>query len=187
VDNPQDFQDKLHNAFDGRLRLRWSNQRGEYQIEQRVARGIVNFPAPDDQDEQIRLKDGYFYVMSIRNGDRMPCPKCHHTLKVPIREVRELKCGACEARGQDYRVIAGYYPLDDQLLNYLKMIDPLRGASKEMRARIDKHNAEFTDKQRDKVLTQLRDAAEDDFTRIAGIPTTSVSKIMPGTEGVRGA
>jgi hypothetical protein len=181
---PQEFIDQLQTAFDGRLRIRWSVASNEFHIEQRVARGMVNFPLVDgNDDERIRLKDGYFYVMSIRNGDRMPCPKCGGTLQVPLRQIRELSCGSCRTRGYEHRVSAGYFPLDDTLITYLRMIDPLRGASKELRNKIDKHNADFTDAQRQKVLDQATAAGHDDFNRIAGIPQIGYggNPILPGT------
>lgn len=169
---PPEFTDRLEREFDGRLRLRWSHKAGEWQVEQRVARGLVNFPVRDDQDdERIRLRDGYFYVMSIRQGDRMPCPKCGNTLKVPHLEIRELSCYQCKLRGYEHRVSAGYFPLDDRLIDHLKRIDPLRGASKALRSKVDQHNQRHTDQQRQRVLDQTYDAGADDFNRIAGIPS----------------
>ncbi len=181
---PQEFVDQLTATFDGRLRIRWSNTAHEFHIEQRVARGLVNFPPTGNDDELIRLRDGYFYVMSIRNGDRMPCPKCATTLKVPLRQIRELSCPNCKGRGVEHRVSAGYFPLDSTLIDYLKMIDPMRGASKEMRAKIDAHNDKFTAAQRQKVLDEAVAAGHDDFNRIAGIPEFGYggSKILPGTD-----
>lgn len=180
---PQEFVDRLTAAFDGRLRIRWSHTAQEFQIEQRVARGMINFPPTGNDDETIRLRDGYFYVMSVRNGDRMPCPKCAATLKVPLRQIRELSCGYCKTRGVEHRVSAGYFPLDDSLIKYLQEIDPLRGASKELRNKIDAHNEHFTNAQRQKVLDDAYAAGADDFARIAGIPTFGGGNpVMPGTD-----
>lgn len=169
---PQEFVEELDRHFDGRLRIRWSNSANEFHIEQRVARGIMNFPVPDENDdERIRLRDGYFYVMSVRNGDRMPCPKCAYTLKVPLRAIKELSCPQCKLRGVEHRVSAGFFPLDNSLIDYLKMIDPMRGASRELRDKINKHNADFTRAQQQKVLDDAVAAGSDDFARIAGIPS----------------
>lgn len=175
---PQEFTDRLHTAFDGRLRVRWSNAKNEYQIEQNVARGMMNFPAPLTDDEAIRLKDGYFHVMSVRNGDRMPCPKCNRDLPVPIREVREVAC-TCGTKSA-----AGFFPLDDTLITYLQAIDPMRGMSREMRNKINAHNDAIAEKMRQGVLNQTTDAAGDDFARIAGIPSVGFTgKILPGSSG----
>ncbi len=181
---PPEFVDALDTAFDGRLRIRWSTVANEFQIEQRVARGMINFPPTDNEDESIRLRDGYFYVMSVRNGDRMPCPRCAHTLKVPLRQIRELSCAPCRGRGVEHRVSAGYFPLDNSLIDYLKMIDPMRGASKEMRSKIDAHNEKFTQAQRQAILDNAEAAGRDDFNKIAGIPEFGYggNKILPGTE-----
>lgn len=176
---PQDFVDRLHDAFEGRLRIRWSHSAHEFQIEQRVARGLINFPAALTDDEHIRLRDGYFYVMSVRSGDRMPCPRCQFQLTVPVREIRELSCPRCKAQGLEHRVAAGYFPLDDTLITYLKAMDPLRGASRELRAKVDAHNAAYTESQRQAVLDKAYAAGADDFNRIAGIPNVGYTGDAP--------
>ena len=168
---PEEFQDRLHAAFDGRLRVRWSEAEGAYHIEQKVARALVNFPATMTNDEAIRLRDGYHLIMVVRTGDRMPCPKCRTTLKVPLRATSIVTCETCRQRGLDYRIQAAYFPLDDTLLDHLRSIDPLRGVSRALRAKIEAHNAKVTEAQQQAVLTQLTDKAHDDFTRIAGIPS----------------
>ncbi|NBV25387.1 MAG: hypothetical protein EBS05_26170, partial [Proteobacteria bacterium] len=176
---PAEFVERLQAAFEGRLRIRWSNAAHEFQIEQRVARGLINFPAALTDDEHIRLRDGYFYVMSIRSGDRMPCPRCQQQLTVPVREIRELSCPRCKAQGLEHRVAAGYFPLDDTLITYLKAMDPLRGASRELRAKVDAHNAAYTESQRQTVLDKAYAAGADDFNRIAGIPHVGYSGPTP--------
>lgn len=181
---PQEFVERLHSVFDGRLRIRWSNVTNEYHIEQRVARGMINFPPGLTPDETERLRDGYIYVMSIRNGDRMPCPKCGTTLRVPLREIKELSCGQCKKNGVEHRVAAGYFPLDDTLITHLQSIDPLKGMSKALRNKIDAHNAKYTAEQRQKVLDNVYSKGAEDFNRIAGIPTKGYSGvILPGSSG----
>lgn len=170
MEAPQAFTTRLQETFEGRLRIRWSHSAHEFQIEQRVARGLINFPAALTDDEHIRLRDGYFYVMSIRSGDRMPCPRCQQQLTVPVREIKELSCDRCKAAGLEHRVAAGFFPLDDTLITYLKAMDPLRGASRELRAKVDAHNARYTDAQRQAVLDRTYAAGADNFNRIAGIP-----------------
>jgi len=179
VEAPRAFTERLQDAFDGRLRIRWSNAAHEFQIEQRVARGLINFPAALTDDEHIRLRDGYFYVMSVRTGDRMPCPRCEATLRVPVREVKELSCDRCRANGLEHRVAAGFFPLDDTLIAHLQSIDPLRGASRELRAKIDAHNARHTEAQRQSVLDKAYAAGADDFNRIAGIPNVGYTGDTP--------
>ena len=168
---PAHFVNQLEQVFEGRLRIRWSHSAHEFHIEQRVARGLVNFPAAMTDDEHIRLRDGYFYVMSIRSGDRMPCPRCALTLHVPLREIKELSCSRCQAKGLEHRVAAGYFPLDDTLITYLQGMDPLKGMSKALRSKVDAHNEKHTAAKRQHVLDQTYAAGSDDFARIAGIPS----------------
>lgn len=179
MEAPQTFVDRLRDTFEGRLRIRWSHASNEFQIEQRVARGLINFPMALSDDEHIRLRDGYFYVMSIRSGDRMPCPRCHAQLTVPVREVKELSCDRCKAAGLEHRVAAGFFPLDDTLITYLKAMDPLRGASRELRAKVDAYNARHTEAQRQAVLDKAYAAGADDFNRIAGIPNVGYTGPAP--------
>lgn len=181
---PQEFVDRLHTTFEGRLRVRWSNAANEFQIEQHVARGMVNFPAGLTDDENIRLRDGFFHVMSVRNGDRMPCPKCNNQLKVPLRELRELSCPRCKANGVEHRVSAGFFPLDDTLIQHLESIDPLKGMSRAMRNKIDAHNAAHTAAQRQHVLDKSWAKGADDFTKIAGIQSVGYTgKVQSGASG----
>lgn len=168
---PEEFADRLHRAFDGRLRIRWSVADGAYHVEQRLARGLINFPSALTDDEAIRLRDGYHLVMTVRTGDRMPCPRCGLTLAVPLRSSTLVSCERCRQKGLEHRVAAAYFPLDDTLITHLQAIDPLRGASRELRAKVEAHNAKLMQAQQQQVLNQLTDKASDDFTRIAGIPS----------------
>lgn len=168
---PDEFAARLHAAFDGRLRVRWSSTQQEWHVEQKVARGLINFPSAISDDEAIRLKDGYHLVMTIRTGDRMPCPKCGLTLSVPLRSSTMVSCERCRQKGLEHRVAAAYFPLDDTLITHLQAIDPLRGASRELRAKVDAHNAKVMQAQQQRTLDQMTQAAGDDFSRIAGIPS----------------
>lgn len=168
---PEEFQDRLTRAFDGRLRIRWSASDHVYHIEQKVARALINFPAALTDDEAIRLRDGYHFLMAITTGDRLPCPKCRTTLPVPLRVSTMVSCPTCRAKGLEHRVPAAFFPLDDTLIDHLHSIDPMRGMSPALRAKVDAHNAKVMQAQQQQALDQLTGAAADDFTRIAGIPS----------------
>lgn len=143
---PSQFEHELQNAFHGKFRLRWSDKRQEFHLEQKVFTGQV-IPPPVDNDNNfdtyddsyIRAKEGYFLVMVIRTGDRMPCPVCGATLSVPVMETREVKCQRCLEHGLDARYIAAYYPLNHVLIDHIRDIDPENGgpirAGKRLRAR----------------------------------------------------
>jgi hypothetical protein len=145
-----DFATQLHDEFGGRFRIRWSDKMHEFQLEQKVMTGQI-MPPPLISDEDsltatarydtyddnwIRARDGYFYVMSLRNGDRMPCPICGLTVPVPVLETRESVCEGCKLHGRDGRYVAAFYPFNHLLLEHLHDIDPLNGGPIRVRARM---------------------------------------------------
>lgn len=168
---PDAFAARLQAAFNGRLRVRWSSAKHEFQVEQRVARPLASFPTSGQDDDSIRLRDGYLYLMSIQPGTRMPCPRCGLELKVPVRDIRQVSCQFCKARGNEHRVAAGYFPLDETLIDYLARLDPERDATKRLRNEVDAANERLMQAQRQRVLDASLDVMNDDFSRIAGIPS----------------
>jgi hypothetical protein len=165
------FVERLRKTFDGRLRVRWSVKEREYRIEQRVGRAA---PIPifieADRDDLICAQDGYDYVLSIRPGDRMPCPVCHWTeLRVPVRDFAKLTCEYCEAKGHKANVTAGYWPLDDSLIDHLRMLDPHRGAQLDLARAIDERNALREEREIDSAIDQGHAGASDHYNNLVGI------------------
>lgn len=144
--NLTEFNAALEREFQGRLRARWSAQSREYHIEQKVGRGLFAPPRRNEDtegDRWIRARDGYELVMRIRLGDRMPCPKCGLTLKVPVLQIRETVCGHCQSKKRDGRMFAAYFPLGRLLIEHLYTIDPHRDAHKRQLAEADANNAKL--------------------------------------------
>ena len=167
---PTEFAERLHNEFDGRLRVRWSYAEEAYSIEQKIARGLADaFPVTDNKDNLIRLRDGYMQIMSVRKGDRMPCPTCGLTLKVPIYETRLIECSYCKAHNNVYQYVAGYFELNDRLIDYLKSIDPALGRGRTRAKEVDFNNARMQAVQEADALNDLHSAGLQDFNQIAGI------------------
>jgi hypothetical protein len=147
---PQSFLNRLRDEFGGRLRLRWAPTQGEWHLEQRVGRGIFDPPLPSHRvaphqraiqfEKRERARDGFSFVMAVRPGDRMPCPACGSTLKVPVMEMRETICTACAAKGRDSHVMAAFYPLGEVLLDHLRKIDPERDGVRRQARDIDLAN-----------------------------------------------
>jgi hypothetical protein len=181
---PDEFAERLQSEFDGRLRIRWSYSESAFVVEQRIARKLADsFPVLGHEDDKIRLRDGYIYLMSIRPGDRMPCPNCGLTLKVPVFETGLISCSYCQPRRYDHQHIAGYFELNDRLLEYLRALDPLKGGSRRNRNRVDQTNARVEKGQHRYAGNVLEDAVFDQFTSIAGIPSVGYTgKVFPGTE-----
>jgi len=168
---PSDFTARLKSEFNDRLRIRWSDHRGEWQIEQRVGRAVVppRFVS-DYDDDSIRARDGYAYVMAVRPGDRMPCPGCGLTLKVPIMHFGEVRCPYCAYRGREGRYAAAYYPLGDALIQHLRRIDPLRGWNKDLAAQADARNEAVLRDHEKKADDALYGGISENWNRIRGVP-----------------
>jgi len=167
---PEDFEKRIEREFEGRLRIRYSKRKNEFHIEQKIGRKLSNVPVLDYDDDLIRKKDGYLFVLAISVGDRKPCPRCGLTLHVPVKEFREISCDFCRIRGMEHKTSGGYFPLNDSLIDYLKSLDPIRGASMRLRAKVDMANRNHAMALETETINTALDAANDDFSKIAGIP-----------------
>jgi hypothetical protein len=168
---PTAFAERLRHTFDGRLRLRWSVREKNWHVEQKVGHGFALAPAriEEDRDDLICARDGYFHIMTITPGDRMPCPKCEYKLRVPVMEIEHLRCPYCQLKGRATRVFAGYWPLDDNLIRHLQKIDPLRGASEALAAEADRHNALLMETLVNDAVAPGLASAEERYNRMVGI------------------
>lgn len=163
------FVKRLRREFPD-LRIRWSPFRRSWQIEQKVGRGALGVSSALLSDRLVRARDGYWLVCEVQQGDRMQCPVCKGgPLKVPSLHFGEVRCEACMSAGRDGRVLAGYFPLGQSLLEHLRETDPRRDAIRRMAAKADAAN--------DLMLqTSIRDrnnaieaATKEDFNRLFGI------------------
>jgi len=172
MDAPVRFVERLKSLFDNRLRVRWSNAREEWHIEQQIARGhLTNMPVRDDDDELIRARDGYAFVLAIRSGDRMPCPVCGAPLKVPVLRFGEATCGFCQLRGKDGRYPAGMFPLDgDMVLDHLKKLDPMRGYRDGLAEMLDARNAALEAARERDFSDTIQAATLENYNKMVGIP-----------------
>lgn len=165
------FLTNLDRAFDGRVRCRWSNATQSFHIEQKVGRALVPpLFIEDGRDDLIRARDGYHPVMEIREGDRMPCPSCRSELKVPVRDTADIRCGYCQLKGRTTRVVAGFWPLDDSLIDHLRKIDPYRDGFDELAAEADAHNQRLMKSAENKLSDVVTSKADEDYRRLVGIP-----------------
>ena len=168
---PAEFAARLERAFQGRLRLRWSEAKNEFHLEQRVGRALANIPSVNRDDERIRAREGYLFILAVQPTTRMGCPRCSTTVTVPIREFREVACPLCRLQGREYKFGAGHFPLNDDLITYITSLDPERGVSGEQRARLNRVNEAQLEQERKNLLNPTLDAFHADFSRIAGIPS----------------
>lgn len=124
---PQEFQARLEEEFGpDKIRLRWSHEWDEWHVEQKVRRGLVGLGEGRKeryQDDVIRYRDGYMWVMSVKQGSRFSCPKCHLPLTAPTRETKMVSCTHCRLKGYDHQWPACHWPMDETLIEHLKLLE----------------------------------------------------------------
>lgn len=181
MEAPESFTDRLASAFNNRLRIRWSHERQEYHIEQKVRRGIFPGTKPKKKgwdetvDKYVEHRDGYVFIMAVRTGDRMPCPRCGHELRVPFMETTHVKCAYCRLIGRQTYVAAVYFPLGDALINHLKTIDPTNPISEKIVEDLDRQNEALAARMESEAIAGAVAAFNDDYRRLVGIPTAHLS------------
>ncbi len=182
---PTRFVERLKTMFDDRLRIRWSNQRGEWHIEYKVGRGRpASFFVSGYDDAAIRAKDGYAFLLAIRTGDRMPCPRCGHDMPVPVRKLAESTCEYCRMQGRDGRYPAAFFDLDgESLFEYLRRIDPYRGWRHNLHRMADATNDRILKAKEREFANKIEAITMDNYNQLVGIPSVGYTgKVMPGTE-----
>ena len=107
-------------------RIRWSLRDHCWHLEQKCGSNtLAPYRIDPFDDSLIRAADGYWLVMAIQPGNRMPCPAvtvrfprqtCGWTLPVATRETSESICPVCRSKRRDGRVMAGYWPNRDEVL-----------------------------------------------------------------------
>ncbi len=132
------FEEELHARLGRDYRLRWSQPRRSWMIEQRVGRGACEAPEGLATDAAIRVRDGYALVLETQTSPHLACRVCGMDLAVPAMQTTEIKCDYCQMLyGKPTRTVAGYYPLCEGLLKRLEETSPKRGDAwaKEMKAK----------------------------------------------------
>lgn len=167
-----EFQNRLARIFDDRLRVRWSTKRGEWHVEYKIAPGqLAKFPVNSWDDDAIRAKDGYAFILAVREGDRMPCPKCGCTLKVPLFKMAEVKCEYCKLQGYDGRYPACFFPLEgDALITYLAKLDPQRGWRDNLAKQADAANERLLAQRERDFENTIEAATKDNINDLFQIP-----------------
>lgn len=177
---PEDFQTQLDKTFDNKLRVRWSDKLGEWQIEQKVRRGLAVDPLKPDpyNDDQIRHKDGYVWVMSVKQGSKFPCPQCGLDLSAPTRQTEMVSCQHCRAKGYNHHWVASHWPLDQTLIDHLQKMER---EIDDKAVRLRKARTILQRQQERMVLDPTLAEFEDSFNRIAGIPSVGYTgKVFTG-------
>lgn len=138
---PQDFVNKLEAEFPG-YRIRWSQKRHLWQLEQRCGRSALPGTYPEDKfdDGTIRAAEGYWLILEVSPRPYTKCPECGFHFDLPELQIKEAKCDYCISRDLDARWMLGYFPLGEALLNQLRKTDPKRDGIRKLSARVDAKN-----------------------------------------------
>lgn len=178
---PELFVEKLDREFNRRLRIRWSHERSEWHIEQKIRRGLFPGERPSKKgwdettDAYIRHRDGVIHVLSVRTGTVMNCPICNTEMKVPYMVTHYVHCPLCKMRGFTRGFAVVHFPLGDALIDYLRRIDPDNPISERLSEDLDRQNEALAATMEQDAVNQGTAAFEDDYRRIVGIPTTHLS------------
>lgn len=116
-------------------------------------------------DAGIRAKDGYRYVLEVRPGTTMPCPKCKAETKVPVMEFKEAKCTRC---GKTWP--CAFFPIGPSLLEHIRKIDPYRGGLERTIQQLEADDLAFRKYQQKQIDSFTRDAIMDNLDQFLGVP-----------------
>lgn len=179
------YEEEFIQAFSGRFRLRWSDKQQEYHVEQKLSVGNPNLIPPTYQnpnthgveydtysDEWIRAKDGYFFVMAIRPGSKMPCPVCNMPVDVPQLMTAESSCPYCKVMGRDGRYVAAYYPLNHILIEHVKTLDPYTDGPIRQRQRIRENQLRKYERDQTKALDDADALVRFNNSQVMNVPMT---------------
>lgn len=186
----EEFSKQLEQEFNGRFRVRWSNRRSAYQVEFKVQPGQVLEPpmtlsgAYDTyNDDYIRARDGYDFLVEVTRGDRMPCPHCGFDVKLQPLQMREAKCEYCTLHGRDGRVSAVFYPLNHVLIEHLRFIDPVTGGAKRVLAQVRRNEALKRQRDDEAAYNEIDETNKEFFPKFYGIKSWGYTGKGPASHG----
>lgn len=120
MQNLDKFNEKLQRDYP-RYRARFSPHTNTIKIEVKMGSGYwdVN-PAlfGTSPDLYVQVRDGYVEWAEITTGDRARCYNCTNTVKVPVREFKEVKCDWCEQA----QPVRAYFELNDDLIYHMNKL-----------------------------------------------------------------
>lgn len=175
---PNAFMERLEEVFGSTLRIRWSVVQGAWQIEQKVARAsFAPLGRNAFRDDVIRAREGYDLVMVVQAGPEMHCPICDTPVQAPKLETAEVTCKACRRAHSDARIMGGWFPLGEVLIEHLKKCDPERvDQRRRVAAESDSawHLKQLLEaSQRREIAAQYGDALRDQMPK-AGFPSLTL-------------
>jgi hypothetical protein len=177
---PQEFLDKFEEEFGHDYRIRWSDARKEWHVEQRMghgfAAGTVDLTPRNAEDyrlnydDRLRARDGYILTFVVSPGTRTQCDECHTWLKVPEHRFEAIECPYCAMRGRKRLYAVAYFPLGESLLDHLRKIDVFSGGNERVRKAVAERNRFIEAEADTQFRRDLNAGLKERFNRLVGIP-----------------
>ena len=178
------FEDELTRRLGRDYRLRWSDSRHVWMIEQQQGReaeiphdALVRPDLSDEErerrlretrDQMTRLREGYTLVMEFHPYTQVSCPTCHFPIDLPEFKIKQVRCNACEVLGNDRQyVTGGWFPLSERLLQHLERTSLKR--HDEWRKEHETHNLAVRTALRRKFDNHCEAVGKDFFNNAVGI------------------
>lgn len=177
---PETFEQDLDREFQNRLRIKWNRKKNSFTIEQKVGQNIIgSLPREMFKDSFYKqsLAEGYKPIIDVAVSETLKCPNCAEILNVPNRETKQFKCLNCQSKGKRTIFVAGYFPLNSFLINYLKTIDPIRNLEVDQAKRILEHNEKLAAMEQKKLSDDAEAYTSDNLNKLMGILQTGYSEV----------
>lgn len=179
MEAPREFLDRFEEEFGDNYRIRWSDARHEWHIEQRMGTGFkqeIDISPNSERDyrtaydDRIRARDGYILTLAVSPGTRTKCEECHTWVPVPSFRFEAVNCPFCELKGRKRLVTGGYFPLGESLLEHLRYIDVYRGGNQRVREAVLRRNKFIEDEALATFRRETNAGLKERFNRLVGIP-----------------
>lgn len=117
-------------------------------VEQREAQALEpgSMLIHDEDDEQIRARDGFSLLFELWPGSAAKCPHCGERVSIIPGKVKSYNCDACKANGRssNHVNVAGFYPDSEGLIQELRKLDFISHNALDPRERLRQFHAKNT-------------------------------------------
>lgn len=177
---PEWFAHQLDVEFRGRFRVRWSNARHCFVIDEVTGRGTAMAPMrfyrkvqrlrPDLREEYLfRMAHGTTPYVEVYPGTRASCPACLSDVSLKTHTWEFAHCRAC---GKDFKAV--HYELGWMLLEQLRYNDFERGGDERQVEEMDRANEAKEKGEVRENRNVLEAVVKDNWNQIAGIKSVAV-------------
>lgn len=178
---PQEFLERFEAEFGQNYRIRWSDARNEWHVEQRMGHGfmpgtrdIAARSAEDyrkNYDDRLRARDGYILTFVVAPGDKTQCDECSTWFPIPSYRFEAVSCPYCALKGRSRMVSIAYFPLGESLLEHLRKIDVFNGGNERVKEAVARRNKFIEAEEAANFRRHVDAGVRERFNRLVGIPS----------------